>query len=176
MMEWSRFGPVALTNRSWSARPKHLRIRNTGKCVPFFLRFFYKKPELLKEQANVYDLKMPEKKTDAEEEPRHLPMRLGRCYSAPKSAWHLLYDFVLPISILDPWHFSTYGSGSSDPYLWLTDPYPDSDLAPDPAFFVSDLQDANKKYFFPKFYAYSFLKMHLHHSSEIKSHKEVTEQ
>jgi hypothetical protein len=45
----------------------------------FSLRFFYKKPELLKEQANVYDLKMPEKKTDAEEEPRHLPMRLGRC-------------------------------------------------------------------------------------------------
>jgi hypothetical protein len=45
----------------------------------FFLRFFYKKPELLKEQANVYDLKIPEKKTDAEEQPRHLPMRLGRC-------------------------------------------------------------------------------------------------
>jgi hypothetical protein len=44
----------------------------------FSLRFFYKKPELLKEQANVYDLKIPEKKTDAEEEPRHLPMRLGR--------------------------------------------------------------------------------------------------
>ncbi len=33
------------------------------------------------------------------------------------------------------WH----GSGSSDPYLWLTDP--DSDLAPDPAIFVSDFQN-----------------------------------
>jgi hypothetical protein len=32
------------------------------------------------------------------------------------------------------------GSGSADPYLWLTDP--------DPALFVSDLQDANLKYFF----------------------------
>ena len=40
-------------------------------------RFFYKKPELLKEQANVYDLKIAEKRTEAEEEPRHLPMRLG---------------------------------------------------------------------------------------------------
>ncbi len=31
------------------------------------------------------------------------------------------------------------GSGSADPYLWLTDP----GTAPDPALFVSDLQDAN---------------------------------
>jgi hypothetical protein len=31
------------------------------------------------------------------------------------------------------------------------------DPAPDPALFVSDLQDANKKYFFtPSFYTYSF--------------------
>jgi len=36
-----------------------------------------------------------------------------------------------------------YGSGSVDPYLGLTDP--------DPALFVSDLQDANKKYFFINF-------------------------
>jgi hypothetical protein len=34
-----------------------------------------------------------------------------------------------------------YGSGSVDPCLWLMDP--DSD--PDPAIFVKDLQDANKK-------------------------------
>ena len=27
------------------------------------VRFFFKKPELLREQANVYDLKVPEKKT-----------------------------------------------------------------------------------------------------------------
>ncbi len=33
-----------------------------------------------------------------------------------------------------------YGFGSSDPYLWLMDQNP----APDPALFVSDLQDANK--------------------------------
>jgi hypothetical protein len=57
------------------------------------------------------------------------------------------------------------GSGSWDPYLWLTDP------DADPALFVSDLQDAKKKN-----YAHSFLKVHLHHSSKIKSHKEVTNQ
>jgi hypothetical protein len=39
-----------------------------------------------------------------------------------------------------------YGSGSADPYHWLTGPDPDSDLAPDPAFFVSGWQDANKKF------------------------------
>ena len=42
----------------------------------------------------------------------------------------------------------------------------DADPAPDPALFVSDLQDANKKYFF---YAYCLLKEHLYHS--IKSHE-----
>jgi hypothetical protein len=44
------------------------------------------------------------------------------------------------------------------------------DLDPDPALFVSDLKDTTKKYFF---YAYSFLKVHLYHSSKIKGHKEV---
>jgi hypothetical protein len=40
---------------------------------------------------------------------------------------------------------------------------------PDPALFVSDLQDANKKlFFFFKFFAYYFLKVHLHHFSKIK--------
>jgi hypothetical protein len=50
------------------------------------------------------------------------------------------------------------------------DPYADAD--PDPALFVSGLQDANKK----DFYAYSFLQVHSHHSSKIKSQKEVTKQ
>ncbi len=49
------------------------------------------------------------------------------------------------------------------------------DLAPDPAIFVIDLQDANKKLFFPSFPVYYFLKVHLHNFSEIKSHKEVTQ-
>jgi hypothetical protein len=38
---------------------------------------------------------------------------------------------------------------------------PDADADPDPAiFFSSDLQDANKK---QSFFAYYFLKVHLHH-------------
>ncbi len=41
------------------------------------------------------------------------------------------------------------GSGSGDPCLWLMDP--------DPAVFVIDLQDANKKLFFLSFSAYYFL-------------------
>jgi hypothetical protein len=50
---------------------------------------------------------------------------------------------------------------------------PNADANPDPALFVSsDLQDANKK----DFHAYSFLKVHLHHSSKIKGQKEVTKQ
>ncbi len=47
------------------------------------------------------------------------------------------------------WYGSGCGSGSSDPYLWRTDP--------DPALFVSDLQDANKKQYF---YAFTFLKIY----------------
>jgi hypothetical protein len=38
------------------------------------------------------------------------------------------------------------GSGSADPCLWLMDPDSDSD----PAGFVIDLQDANKKLIFKK--------------------------
>jgi hypothetical protein len=45
---------------------------------------------------------------------------------------------------------------------------------PDPALFVSDLQDANKKYFFQSFFPFYVLKVHLHHSSKKKCHKEVT--
>jgi hypothetical protein len=38
----------------------------------------------------------------------------------------------------------------------------------------SDLQDANKKYFFLSLFAYYFLKVHHHPSSAIKSHREIT--
>jgi hypothetical protein len=50
---------------------------------------------------------------------------------------------------------------------------PDSD----PAIFVIDLQDANKKTNLKKsFSAHYFLKVHLHHFAKIKSPKEVTKQ
>ncbi len=71
-------------------------------------------------------------------------------------------------SVADPWHF-WYGSGSADPCLWVIDP--------DPAIFIKDLQDANKKLIFSQIFpAYFFLKVHLHHFSKIKtkrSHKTV---
>jgi hypothetical protein len=59
------------------------------------------------------------------------------------------------------------------------DPYPDLDPEEDadPAIFIIDLQDANKKLIFNKsFSVYYFLKEHLHHFSKIKSRKEVTKQ
>jgi hypothetical protein len=53
-------------------------------------------------------------------------------------------------------------------------------MDPDPAIFVIDLQDANKKlpYLKKSFSAYYFLKVpvYLHHFSKIKSPKEVTTQ
>jgi hypothetical protein len=52
----------------------------------------------------------------------------------------------------------------------------DPDAAPDPAVFVIDLQDVNKKLIKESFFAYYFLKVHLRHSSKIKSKKEVTKQ
>ncbi len=55
-----------------------------------------------------------------------------------------------------------YGSGSSDPYPWLTDPDPNPDLL------FGDLQGAKKSFF-----SYYFLKEHLHHYSQINIHKEV---
>jgi hypothetical protein len=61
------------------------------------------------------------------------------------------------------WYVSE--SGSAELYLYLTDPSPDPAQDPDP--FVSNLQDANKNYFFASY----FLKVHLHHSSQIQSHK-----
>jgi hypothetical protein len=46
---------------------------------------------------------------------------------------------------------------------------------PDPAIFVLDLQDAKKTNFEKGFFAYYFLKVHLHvhHFSKIKSQREV---
>ncbi len=57
----------------------------------------------------------------------------------------------------------------------------DPEADPDPAIFVSDLQDVNKKlFFFSTFFAYYFLKVHLHlhyrYFSKIKSHTDVTKQ
>jgi hypothetical protein len=50
-------------------------------------------------------------------------------------------------------------------------------MDPDPAIFVIDLQEANKKLFFLlSFSADYFLKVHLHHFLKIKSQKEVTRQ
>jgi hypothetical protein len=53
----------------------------------------------------------------------------------------------------------------------------DPDPASDPVLFVRDLQDTggtNKKLlFFSSFFAYYFLKAHLHHSSKIKGHETV---
>jgi hypothetical protein len=49
-------------------------------------------------------------------------------------------------------------------------------LKPDPAIFVIDLQDANKKLILRSFLAYYLLKVHLHNFSKIKSQKDVTKQ
>ncbi len=54
---------------------------------------------------------------------------------------------------------------------------PDPDAVPDPAIFVSGLQDVIKKLLiFLSFFAYYFLRIHLHNFSKIKSHIEVTKQ
>jgi hypothetical protein len=52
-------------------------------------------------------------------------------------------------------------------------PLMDPDMDPDPAIFVINFQDANKKLIKKCFSAYYFLKVHLHHFSKIKSQKEV---
>ncbi len=52
----------------------------------------------------------------------------------------------------------------------------DPDADPDPAIFVIDLQDANKKqFFFKKLSAYYSLKVHLHHFSKIKKVKKKSQ-
>ncbi len=56
-------------------------------------------------------------------------------------------------------------SGSAGLYHWVTDP--------DPALFAGWLSKYQSKKIFSLFYFY-FLKVHLHHSFKIKSHKEVT--
>ncbi len=48
-------------------------------------------------------------------------------------------------------------------------------MDPDPAIFVIDFQDANKKLILKKFSAYYFLKVHLFFKDH-KSKKEVTKQ
>jgi hypothetical protein len=50
-------------------------------------------------------------------------------------------------------------------------------MDPDPAIFVIDLQDANKKLFFCLIlFEGTFTVLTVHHFSKIKSHKEVTKQ
>ncbi len=81
--------------------------------------------------------------------------------------WHEdLQCESLKNSVADPWNFGT--NPDADPYLWLMDPdlYPDAD--PDPVIFVSKLQGVKKKKNFQSFFAYNFLKVHLHHFSKIK--------
>ncbi len=64
------------------------------------------------------------------------------------------------------WCGSGFGSGSVDSCFWLMDP----DADQDPAIFLIDLQDANKKlHFFKSFFAYYFLK----DKKSKKSHKAV---
>jgi hypothetical protein len=58
----------------------------------------------------------------------------------------------------------------SIPYICLMDP----DADPDPAIFVSDLQDI-KKILSKSFFA-NFFEVHLHNFSKIKSHTLVTKQ
>jgi hypothetical protein len=52
----------------------------------------------------------------------------------------------------------------------------DPDADPDPAIFVTDLQGRQEQKKISKFFANYFLKVHLHHFSKIKTHKEVTKQ
>ncbi len=66
-------------------------------------------------------------------------------------------------SVVDPWPFGT----DPDPWALTTD------LRVGILLFRLYLQNANKKYFFvfKVFFALYFLKVHLHQSSKIKSHK-----
>ncbi len=79
------------------------------------------------------------------------PVKLRRVgVAGARSAWFIIK--LIPkktweqASIVDPWSFGT--DPDADPYLWLTDP----DADPDPAIFVNDLQDVNKKLIFSKFF------------------------
>jgi hypothetical protein len=46
----------------------------------------------------------------------------------------------------------------------------DPDANSDPAIFVSELQDSHQEKMFLSFFAYYFLKVHLHHFSKIKNY------
>jgi hypothetical protein len=99
-------------------------------------------------------------KVEAEVRPRFLvKLVVALVMALFRTFWYLRIRILGSLTL---W----YGSGSSDPYFRLA--------GPDPALFVSDLQ-AGKKIFIT-FYAFSLLKIHLHNSSKIKSHKEVTKQ
>ncbi len=74
----------------------------------------------------------------------------GNFWFSPAFIWCLSdTDFSIPLNLKQLWreylksvfrYESGCGSGSSDPYRWQTDPVPDL------ALFVSNLQDANKKF------------------------------
>jgi hypothetical protein len=53
---------------------------------------------------------------------------------------------------------------------------PDLDSDPDPAIFVTGIQDANKKLILIKSFLLFTFKVHLPHFSKTKSQKEVTKQ
>jgi hypothetical protein len=55
------------------------------------------------------------------------------------------------------------------------DPDSNPDADPDPAFRQCSSRRQQRN-FSPSFFAFYVLKVHLHHFSEIKSHKEVTQQ
>ncbi len=91
---------------------------------------------------------------------------LAFCHHFKKDSFFLFHLGFFFLSFLQCSGSMTFwgGSGSADPCLWLMDP--------DPAIFVTDLQDASKKFIFNTiFSAYYFLKVHLHHFSKIKSKK-----
>jgi hypothetical protein len=52
----------------------------------------------------------------------------------------------------------------------------DADADPDPAIFVSDLQDVKQKMFFQIFFSHYVFKVNLHDSSKITGNKQVTKQ
>jgi hypothetical protein len=70
------------------------------------------------------------------------------------------------------------GSVSADPYLWLKDldldPHPAADPAPDPATFVSYLQDGNLKFLCLKVYWLLLFEATFTSFLKDQSHKEVT--
>ncbi len=103
---------------------------------------------------------------------RGYPTSLAQCHAFPD--WpilltniRILYSTCADSGLL--FVISKFWPRASSVYLiQVSDPAPD----PDPALFVSDFQDANKKILF--LLSCVFLKKQLHHSSKIKSHKEVS--